>query len=786
MANGMMNDNRPDQPATGGTVEQFEGLSESLFEILWHRRWTVLVASVVALAGGFCYIQRATPLFQSTSRVYVEQSTPKIFREMDEGMLSRSTNYLYTQAELLNSTPILAEALKTGSLDRLKTFAAASNKTMALRRGLETAVGKKDELISVSYKSPYPEEAAHIVNTVVDAYVTFHGQRKRNTSGELLRILTQEKTTRDKELTDKLQAMMGFKQKSENLAFGTNQDSNVILRNLERLSTVLTEAQLATLESKSFCTVAQKMEADPEGLRQFVRAQRTRNVYVSTDEASALRSELLRLQRDRADSLNQLKSDAPAIAAQDAEVDRVQKQIAELDKAFAKSQLAVAEQEYQANVEKEKELAKYFEQQRQQAVQLNNDVAEYTVLQSGYEQTKKLCDILDDRIKELSVIEETGALNITVLETAEPASSPCEPQKAKTMAMALALGLFAGVGLALLCEWKDQRLRSTEEISALLGLPVLGAIPSISSLKHASRALDQKTKLDSNSHEAEAFRTLRTAVFFGAAKGEAKKILVTSPAPGEGKSTVTSNLGIAIAQAGQKVLIIDADLRKPMQHRIFDLDRQAKGLSAVLAGQMSLEDAIEHTSVENLDVLTCGPDVPNPAEMLNSEGFSRILEQVAAGYDRILIDSPPVTAVTDPLILAAQTDVTILVLQAEVSTRRVSMQAREALASVGARVLGVAVNNVRHKAGRYGYYSGYGYYYSYGGNGRDTKKRTESVSEKGSEVPAGVALPEGGNGADHEAEDRTNVTTRLAGLWKGRPSRASRPSGGQRPKRDDA
>ena len=132
---------------------------------------------------------------------------------------------------------------------------------------------------------------------------------------------------------------------------------------------------------------------------------------------------------------------------------------------------------------------------------------------------------------------------------------------------------------------------------------------------------------------------------------------------------MVSNLGIAIAQAGQKVLIIDTDLRRPMQHRMFGLDRQAKGLSAVLAGQMSLEEAIEHTPLENLHVLTTGPDVPNPAEILNSEGFTQLLEKVAAIYDRVLLDSPPVTAVTDPLILAAQTDVTILVLQAEVSTR---------------------------------------------------------------------------------------------------------------------
>jgi len=774
MANGMMNEGIPETPALAGAGERFEGLSESLFEIVWRRRWTVLLASVAALAAGVCYIQRATPLYRSTSRLYVEQSMPRILRDFEEAALSRSTNYLYTQAELLSSTPILAEAMARGDLERLQTFAPSTNKMMSLRKRLDTVVGKKDELISVAFKSPHPEEAAHIVNTVVDAYVTFHSQRKRNTSAELLRILTQEKTVRDKELNERLQAMMDFKQKSESLAFGANQDSNVILRNLERLSMVLTEAQLATLESKSFYAVAQKMADDPTGLRQFVEAQRARSVYVTAaTEATALRSELKRLQRERADYLHQLKSDAPAIAALNVQIERLEAQLADLDKGFAVSQLAVAAQEYEANLEKEQELAKYFEQQRQQAVQLNSEVAQYTVLQSGYDQTRKLCDILDERIKELSVIEETGALNITVLETAEPALEPCEPEKAKVMAMALALGLFAGTGLALLREWKDQRLRSAEEISTLLALPVLGAIPSVRALRNGSAGHERRIQLDPDSREAEAFRTLRTAVFFGAPKDEARRILITSAAPGEGKSTISSNLGIAMAQAGQKVLILDTDLRRPMQHKIFQLDRQTKGLSAVLAGQMSLEEAIERTGEENLHVLTSGPDVPNPAEMLNSESFARILEQVTARYDRIILDSPPVIAVTDPLILAAQADVTILVLRAESSTRRVSMQARESLASVDARVLGVAVNDVRHKAGRYGYYSGSGYYYySYGADGRKKKKRERSVADDRTEAPAGALS---GNGEPAEsAPESPQTMARGTGLWRGGPQAASR------------
>ena len=714
-------------------MESIEGLSESLFEILWRRRWTVLVTAVLALVGGFLYLQRATPLYTSTSRIYVEQTGPQVFERDNSGMITRWDNYLYTQAERLKSGETLSAALKAPGMANLRTLADASNLIADLRKKLEVVVGKKDEIINVSFVSPYPEEAAHIVNTVVDSYITAHENRKRSTLGEVVRILKEEKTKRNDELLGKLQKMMEFKEQNEGLALGASQDNNIIVRRLERLSVALTEAQLAAAECRSFYEAAKKLSGDPVGLRQLADSQRTRGVYVSTsNETLTLRTELERLERNRADSLRELKPDHPVVVAFNAEIERTQKQLARLDEEFVQSQLTVAEQQYRTAQDQEAELQKYYEEQQKQAVALNSQLAQYTILQSDYDQTKELCDMLNSSIQRLDVTTEVGALNIGILETAEPAEEPSSPQKAKTMALALCLGLFAGVGLALLREWKDQRLRSTQEISALLGLPVLGAIPAMGRAKQTPAVRGQKVRISPDSHEAEAFRTVRTAVFFGAPKDETKTILVTSPAPGEGKSTLIANLSIAMAQAGQKVVLVDADFRRPMQHKVFELDRRAKGLSLVLAGETSLEEAIYKSGIENLDVLTCGPDVSNPAEMLNSESFKRIVEQLMGKYDRVLIDSPPVAAVTDALILAAMCDVTVMVLRAQVSTRKVSMQAREALASVDAKVLGVVVNDVPQGGGRSGYYSGYGYHYYYGYNEGRNKKRKGHKEESSS------------------------------------------------------
>jgi len=389
--------------------------------------------------------------------------------------------------------------------------------------------------------------------------------------------------------------------------------------------------------------------------------------------------------------------------------------------------------------------------------------------------------------------------------------------------MALALGLVFGTGLAFLRNWLDFRLRSSEEVSAILGIPVLGVVPkmltkkavaipghkhkvsappipilgveatpssdvaeseplvvqdagkamtetqdaaerdrkipleleSVGWVQRMSKKADrsartttvrevscdkpkapaagkpiaskgktaaeipelvrfgQKVHLDSKSVAAEAYRTIRTAVFFGAPKEDARAIHITSPAPGDGKSTLVSNLAIAMAQAGQRTLVIDADFRKPVQHKIFEIDN-GKGVSSVLAGRDTIEQAVRPGGVDGLDIMACGPEVPNPSELLNSDVFNEMLKKLTERYDRVIIDSPPVGPVADAQILAAFCDVTVLVLRAEKSTRRQAQHARDGLLSVGAQLLGAVVNDVQQKHGQYGYYSSYGGYGYYG------------------------------------------------------------------------
>jgi capsular exopolysaccharide synthesis family protein len=272
-----------------------------------------------------------------------------------------------------------------------------------------------------------------------------------------------------------------------------------------------------------------------------------------------------------------------------------------------------------------------------------------------------------------------------------------------------------GFGLSWLRELLDHRLRSVEEIAAVLQLPVLGALPHFGDKQEQSQA-GRLVSLTPRSSAAEAFRTLRTALHFGLAGRDVKVIVVTSPSPGDGKSTVASNLAIAMAQADQRVLLIDADLRKPKQHLIYEVS-PALGLGSVLTDRRPVEEAIIANVVESLDLLPCGVLPSNPVELLNNGFFADMLNQLRDRYDRIVIDSPPVMPVADARVIAALGEATLLVLRAERSTRRLAQAARNELWRVRATRIGVVVNGVPQRkrnsyGGAYGY--GYGSYGEYG------------------------------------------------------------------------
>ena len=453
--------------------------------------------------------------------------------------------------------------------------------------------------------------------------------------------------------------------------------------------------------------------------------ERSQGMSVSAySDEDGIRTELREAQVSLTSLLKRCTGEHEAVKAVRQRIARLAKELKDKEQQYADAYLSLLEQRENSAENRHKELNRELEAQKKIAASMNIKTAEFAIMQSALTRTEKLCDIINSRIKELNVTENIGAMNITILEVATAEESPVKPQKTRVMAMVMVMGLMLGVGLALLRDWTDHRLRSAEEVAACVGAPVLGVVPSMKG-KHETAESARLVADDPTSHTAEAYRTIRTGVFFGVPEGEAKTIVVTSPTAGDGKTTMACNLSIAMAQAGQRVLLIDCDFRKPRVHRVFKMDGDV-GLSNVLAGRSELNDAIQRNGVEGLSILPCGPTPPNPSEMLNSQAFLDVLEKIKDEYDQIIIDSPPVMPVTDSRILAAVCDQTILVIRAEKSTRKAAEHASEGLRSVGARILGVVVNAVTTRKGGYGYGYGYGYGHGYGyGYGQYGEKKSQ-------------------------------------------------------------
>ena len=744
-------DNNTNTVETGNSnlvFPQVEGMQEEgILQIALRHRWIILLTVISFLFAAFLYLLKATPIYTSMSSLYVEQSGPKIISEY-EGVMTQSKNYLYTQAELIKSTPIIAKVVDDAQIRRFRTFTEkplvtsgrvdnlfdyikdklnipagkkkghiVDNLVVYLRKELNVTVGMKDDIIAVSFDSPYPAEAAQIVNAVIDSYIEYHTTSKRSTASEVLKIIQKEKIHRDKELSNSFAQLLEFTRENGIVSLDKS-DAHIVFKRQDKLSSALTDTQLETINAKADYEAILSMADGSERIKQFAMTQPTIGVRVFvTDIETQLRTELRDMEIELRNVRYHCTEEHPSTQAVLGKIAEIKKQLNEELGKFADAYLDVMRLEWETAKQREVELQASFDAQQQAALDLSVKAAEYYMLESDLKRNEKLCDILDDRIKELNVTEETGALNINILEVARPADKPSKPQKARVMGLALILGLMFGGGLVLVRDWMDIRLRSADEISAILGVPVLGTVPMMprrqSVVEHG-----QKVRLESKSIVAEAYRTIRTTVFFGVPKGQAKSILVTSPASGAGKTTLVSNLAITMAQAEQRTLILDADFRKPMQHNIFEIDNE-KGLSSVLAGNITLDEAIQPGPVKGLDILTCGPEVPNPSEMLNSDAFIETLKKLSERYDRIIVDSPPIRPVADSQILAAICDITLLVLKAEKSTRRLSQQTRDDLLSVGAHILGVVINGVSRKHSRYGYYTGYGYY----GYGHREKKK---------------------------------------------------------------
>lgn len=366
-------------------------------------------------------------------------------------------------------------------------------------------------------------------------------------------------------------------------------------------------------------------------------------------------------------------------------------------------------------------LHKAYDDQQAEVNKLNDNTIELEVLAGEALSNRDLYNGLFTRLQEASIQAGVSATNLDLVDEARPTTVPTKPNWTLYPAVGLAAGLFLGVAFAFLRENLDESIVTTDQVEKIGLLPVLSYIPLVRSddvqrgkqpgdtAAAAANPLEQSLLISRpNAPAAEAYRALRTAILLSAADEPLRVLLTTSPLGGDGKSTISYNLAIAFAQHGRRVLVLDADMRKPSAHTFFHAAK-SPGLSEVLTGSLTFADAlVPHDSLPNLSLLPSGTTPPNPAELLDSKRFDALLEEAKKNFDLILIDSPPVLMVTDPVILSTKTDGVIIVLRSQKTTRPVLKRAVETLARSYGRKLGFVVNGMDTKSVEY-YYT-YGYY----------------------------------------------------------------------------
>jgi capsular exopolysaccharide synthesis family protein len=424
----------------------------------------------------------------------------------------------------------------------------------------------------------------------------------------------------------------------------------------------------------------------------------------------------------------------------------IQSQIDEIDHRLEQERKRAAQgivDDYLAATRREALVREAFEQQQSQANQVAGRTVQYNILKREVDTNKQLYEGLLQRLKEAGVSAGMNASNINVVDAAVPPTRPVRPRPVLNLGLALLLGLGCGIGVAFLQEHLDNTLKNSEDIERVLRVPALALIPSRECLDadnagvyalaakvaayHDGNALQQhgtKTwiRIDSNGtqHSAlsEAFRGLRTSVLLSSAGRPPRSLTFVSAEPGEGKTTVASNLSISLAQLGKRVLLVDGDMRRPCVHKLFNIDERGGGLVTLLTGEDGWSHLVRPTGVPNLDCLICGPVPPNPSELLSSDRMQQLILEAMREYQFVLIDAPPLLNVTDGRILATMVDGTVLVVRGGFTPQELAKQAQFHVRDVGARLIGVVLNDVdmRH----HGYYQGY---YRYGSHDQKPGER---------------------------------------------------------------
>jgi len=699
------------------------------WRIVKKRRWAILATSAIVFILAVIATLRMTRLYQADSRiaVYPENANALGLKDMENGP-NEDWDYnvtLETHLSVLRSDELALKVIDTLHLDSNPSFIRldeavkdAAGKiapaTLAprpervaklltvFRRGLKVQVVPRTRVIEIRYMHHDPQLAAEIANTIVKTFIEENFRTKYESTNQTADWLSKELSDLQLKVQTSEEKLVRYQK--ENGIVGIDEKQNIVTAKLDELNKQLTDAQTDRIQKEANYKLAQS--GDPSAF-----------ANLSVDNLlEKLRTQQADFETQYAQTSTQFGASYPAVIELKNQLKQVQASIAEEEKRL----LAKVRDEYLAAGQRENLLSAAFQEQKVQANQLNESAIEYTTLKRDADTNRELYQSLLQRLKEASVSAGLRSSNIRIVDEARIPVVPAKPNVPGNIALGFLLGLAGGVGLAFLQETLDTTVANLDELTTLTTLPALGIIPlqlpgngKGRKLKSGPVATTERsiaapvTYLRPKSQAAESYRALRTSILLSSFGTPPKVILVTSSLPQEGKTTVSTNSAMVLAQKGSRVLLVDADLRRPGVGPLLGI-KSSSGLSMVLSGVDKVESAmIPFSELPNLQILPAGPVPPNPVELLGSNVMKDYIARWRNEFDHIIIDTPPCLSVTDAVVLSVDADRVILVARAGQTPKAALRRASALLFQVNARVMGVVLNAFTFRSGE-------DYYYYYG------------------------------------------------------------------------
>lgn len=752
-----------------------------MMQVAMRRKGLIALGMFVGICLSVLYYAQADPIYESVAMLSIEENNPTMAIDKVSGVVENSTA-AEDHAIRLASAVIIQRALEMdapssdGQLIELPTLAGSEQPVQDIFEALTVApVQDGSEILTLSYRGKNPEETGEILGTLIAAYTEYLTGNRGQIETNIVSWIKKAKEDIDAELVELNDKLVDLRYKESDVIYMGNGDEIILPQQAQLRLTEEADKLEETLAeiSRQISELERLLEADKRPdfdldygavLRAFVQSdlnmtsnqreyaeiqwdiEQFRTAARNNERVLPLRMKdrelaqrlgpdhplrvALREQIEEAEGFRDESGDGQrqALTGRDAERFEVEQYLSALKMSFTLTTKDL-------NAVKTKLAAK---EKATKIIQKNS--VEKARLEADILRKEEFYQSVVANLKDANLVQEYGNENKIRVTTLQHAGigEKVAPSIAKCLAAGSLLGFMAGFGLGYLVEMFDKTFRSPQEVSKTLQLPMIGHIPEIQVEPIDGSKLSEVliAHHKPKSPLSENFRAIRTALYFSTSGGQHRVIQTTSPVPGDGKSTLTANLAVTIAQSNKRVLLLDADFRRPTMHKLFGTTNHV-GLASVVAGEASPEHAIQETEVPNLSVMACGPRPDNPSELLTSPEFESLIKVLREQYDFVLIDTPPVLAVTDPGIVSARVDGVIMALRIRKNGRPSAVRARKILTDLDANILGIVVNGIDHRSGSYGYYSSYrrGYGYGYGykyGYGQD---KTEQLIGKYFEEP---------------------------------------------------